>query len=134
MEEASLKKARTQSKKGKQLLPGKKQPFQWSRYSRSHFVNEAISNFDILNWIKCMKLKTFNKVLSGDEILKEKGFFVINLDDKAGAGTHWVAMNMKDVAIEYFGSLGLDCPEEFMMLSFRFNVHYVCNGTINKRK
>ena len=59
---------------------------------------------------------------------------MINLDDKVGAGTHWVAMNMKDVAIEYFDSLGLDCPEEIIMLSFRFNVHYVCNGTINERK
>ena len=39
---------------------------------------------------------------------------MINLDDKVGAGTHWVAMNMKDVAIDYFDSFGLDCPEEII--------------------
>ena len=70
------KESKNPIKKGKRVAAGKKQPFQWSRYSRSHVVNEAISNSDILNWIKCMKLKTFNKVLSGDEILKEKGFFL----------------------------------------------------------
>jgi len=69
---ASKTKVITQSKKGKWLLPGKNS-FQWGPYSRSHFVNEAISDFDILNWIKCMKVKNFNKVLSRDEVLKEKG-------------------------------------------------------------
>jgi len=59
---------------------------------------------------------------------------VINLDDKVGAGTHWVAMNMKDVAIVYFDSFGLDCPKEIIMLSYRFNAHYFYNSTINKRK
>ena len=68
---ASKTKVITQSKKGKWLLPGKNS-FQWGLYSRSHFVNEAISDFDILNWIKCMKVKNFNKVLSRDEVLKEK--------------------------------------------------------------
>ena len=68
---ARKKKVITQSKKGKRLLPGKNS-FQWSPYSRSHFVSEAISDFDILNWIKYMKVKNFNKVLSRDEVLKEK--------------------------------------------------------------
>ena len=59
---------------------------------------------------------------------------MINLDDKVDAGTHWVAMNMKDVAIEYFDSFCLDFPEEIIMLSYRFNVHYVCKSTTTKRK
>ena len=42
-------------------------------------------------------------------------------------------MNMKDVAIEYSDSFGLDCPEEIIMLSYRVNVH-VYNCAINKRK
>ena len=50
---------------------------------------------------------------------------MINLDDKVGAGTHWVALNMKNVAIECFDSFGLDCPAELITLSYRFNVHYV---------
>ena len=33
---------------------------------------------------------------------------MINLDDKVGAGTHWVALNMKNVAIECFDTFGLD--------------------------
>ena len=50
---------------------------------------------------------------------------MINLDDKIGAGTHWVALNMKNVAIECFDTFGLDCPAELIMLSYRFNVYYV---------
>ena len=26
-----------------------------------------------MNWVKCMKVKNFNKVLSGDELMKVKG-------------------------------------------------------------
>ena len=59
---------------------------------------------------------------------------MIKLDDKVGAGTHWAAMNMKDASIVYFDSFGLDCPEEIIMLSYRFNVHYVYNSTIDNRK
>ena len=70
---ASKTKVITQSKKEKGLLSGKREPFQWSLHSWCHFVNEAVSNFYILNWIKCMKVKNFKKVLSGDEILMEKG-------------------------------------------------------------
>ena len=33
---------------------------------------------------------------------------MISLDDKVGAGTHWVALNMKNVAIECFDTFGLD--------------------------
>lgn len=50
---------------------------------------------------------------------------MINLDDKVGAGIHWVALNMKNVATECFDTFGLDCPAELIMLSYRFNVHYV---------
>ena len=55
-------------------------------------------------------MKNFNKE---DEILKEKikrGYHVINLNDKVGAGTHWVRVNVKDDVVEYFDSFGLDCP------------------------
>lgn len=44
-------------------------------------------------------------MLLRDEILKEKmkrGYYVINVNDKVGAGIHWIAMNMKDNLKEYF--------------------------------
>ncbi|PFX26299.1 Collagen-like protein 7 [Stylophora pistillata] len=73
------------NQKGKRTTAGKEQAVQWRPSSRYHFVDKAIPEFDIFNWIKRMKVKTFNKVTSRDEISKEikKGFDVINLGDKA---------------------------------------------------
>lgn len=77
-----------------------------------------------------MKMKNFRRCCQ--EILKEptkKGYYVLDLDDKVGAGTHWVAMNVKDNLIEYFDSFGLDYPEEIIILSDRLSVNYVHNST-----
>ena len=60
------------------------------------FKNEPISNFDILAWLKYLKVKNFNKIISRDEIPFQTkiGCYIINLEDKIGQGTHWIVMHL----------------------------------------
>lgn len=57
------------------------------------------------------------------------GYYVINLDDSMGSGTHWVVMNIRRDIIEYFDSFGLNCPEEIIRVSNRLNLNYIYNST-----
>ena len=56
------------------------------------------------------------------------GFYVINLDDNQGPGTHWVALSVKPFIIKYFDSFGLICPEEIVRLSNILRVYYLYNS------
>ena len=51
------------------------------------------------------------------------GYYVIDLDDSLGSGTHWLVMNIKRDIIEYFDSFGLNCLEEFIRVSNRLNLY-----------
>ena len=57
------------------------------------------------------------------------GYYVTDLDDSMGSGTHWVVMNIRRDIIEYFDSFGLNCPEEIIRVSNRLNLNYVYNST-----
>ena len=47
-------------------------------------------------------------------VLKNK-FYIVNLDDKHGEGTHWILIyNVKDKDCIYFDSFGIDPPEEVL--------------------
>ena len=52
----------------------------------------------------------FNGVYYRDNLLKtiEKGAYVINLDEYADVGTHWIALYVKDNEITYFYSFGVE--------------------------
>ena len=57
------------------------------------FVDYPISNYDILEWVKYLKIKNFKGVFSRDNLkgtIKKPECGIINLDDKIGFGTHWV--------------------------------------------
>ena len=78
-----------------------------------------LTNFDLFNCIKYLKIQKFNKVISREEIseIKKNGFYIINLDDLQNSGTHWVVVNNKPKLIEYFDSFGMSYPEELKQLN-----------------
>ena len=76
------------------------------------------------------KNKSFGGVFSGDIIQiednKQKKFYILNLDDETGPGTHWVVLFMhryltKRVPI-YFDSFGVYPPKE---LNFIENLYFI---------
>ena len=57
----------------------------------------------------------FNGVYSRDNLSKliEKGAYIINLDEYAEVGTHWIALYAKNDKIIYFDSFGVEhVPKE----------------------
>ena len=89
-------------------------------YANQHFVIKPLSNFDLMDWVKKLKIKHFRGVYSRDglprKIKKECG--IINLDDIQGDGTHWVCYRNLDSivgslpVVEYFDPFGLTMPNE----------------------
>ena len=58
-----------------------------------------------------MKYKTITKgVYSRDDLPNtiKNGAYVINLDEYADVGTHWIALYVKNNEITYFDSLGVE--------------------------
>ena len=110
---------------------GQKLTIQKHLSSRCNFVNKALSNYHIINWVKCTGIKQFMGVFSRDKISdKHKtGSYVIYFDDSVGSGTHLVVMNIRKDIIECFDSFGLNCPEQVINVSNRLNVNYVYNST-----
>ena len=125
----------------------KKQPIQLNSHSRNHFIIrgtygspntppsqlnfeiKALSNFDLMGWIKKLGIKHFRGIYSRDglphKIKKECG--IINLDDIQGPGTHWVCYRNGGSAspqnppaggesglYEYFDPFGLIMPNEVL--------------------
>ena len=84
-----------------------------------------------MNWIKFFGINNFNHVISRDQIQNQnkRGFYIVNLDNKQGPGTHWVAMKIGQHLIEYFDSFGLNCPMEVVSLSNKIGINYVYNST-----
>ena len=67
-----------------------------------------------MDWVAKLKIKHFRGIYSRDglacKMRKECG--IINLDDTAGAGTHWVCYRNLDSMVEYFDPFGLIMPNE----------------------
>ena len=79
------------------------------------FVNKALSNFDLMDWVKKLGIKHFRGIYSRDNLPKhiKKGVGIINLDTQIGQGTHWVAYrNIGPKYTEYFDSFGLIMPKK----------------------
>ena len=71
-----------------------------------------LTNFEIQRY--CQNEPRFNGVLSRNLLLKMKDeAYVINLDEYAEAGTHWIALFCNKISVIYFDSLGVEqVPEE----------------------
>ena len=114
-----LKKTSTKEK-GRRSTPRKRQPVQrytTIRSSSIRFINKALSNIDILDWVTKLGIKQFRGVYSRDNLpakMNKKECGIINLDSQIGPGTHWVCYRNIDKYCEYLGSFGLPMPEEVL--------------------
>ena len=107
---------------GKRIAVRKKQPVQRNSNCGRHFVNKALSNFDLEGWIDKLGIKHFRGIYSRDalpESINKKECGMINLDDIEGEGTHWVCYrNLEKNLGEYFDPFGLIMPYEIRDISF----------------
>ena len=74
------------------------------------------TNIEIINYYK--DESRFNGVYSRDNLrIKIKnGAYVINLDEYADVGTHWIALYVKNNKLIYFDSFGVEhVPKEIIM-------------------
>ena len=69
-----------------------------------------MSNFDIMNWVKELKIKHFDGVFTKDSRQWAPNCGIINLDINNGPGTHWVCY----VDSFYFDPFGLPPPENIL--------------------
>ena len=71
-----------------------------------------LTNFEIQKYYK--NEPRFNDLYSRDNLPKTKnGACVINLDEYADVGTHWIALYVKNNEITYFDSFGVEhVPKE----------------------
>ena len=80
-----------------------------------------MSNFDIINICKELKIKNFKGVFMRDELNKSKitnnESLVLNLDVSSGPGIHWMCMFTDDNVSYYFDSYGLPPPAEILEYS-----------------
>ena len=74
-----------------------------------------LTNFEISKYYK--NEPRFNGVFSRDNFPKSirKGAYVVNLDEYADIGTHWIALYVKNNEFVYFDSFGVKhIPKEIM--------------------
>ena len=120
--------------KRERIITRSKQPIQQHSISRSNIVKPIfkdipLSNFDLLEWVKYLKIPNFKGIYSRNSLdhFHNKGCCIINLDDKIGSGTHWVAEYIKPPMIYYFDSFSIHPPLEFIEHAKRLNMQYVYN-------
>ena len=68
-----------------------------------------MSNFDLLDWCKYLKIP-INNVLSRDQTVPHNhklALFIYNLEPSYGRGTHWTSSYVKNNVINYFDSFGM---------------------------
>ncbi len=76
-------------------------------------MSGSLSNFDIIDICKRLSIPLAGVVSRNEKYPSCKGkLLVINLDDKAGQGTHWVGLIEFPDHFEYFDSFGVYAPEE----------------------
>ena len=76
-----------------------------------------LTNFEIKEYHE--NEPRFNGVYSRDNLPKtiKKGAYIINLDEYADVGTHWIALYVKNNEVSYFDSFGVErVPKEIKKL------------------
>ena len=76
---------------------------------------KALSNFDLEDAAKELKIKCFRGVFLLDTLPKKpikKECGIVNLDKSGGSGTHWVAWYKNGGNKIYFDSYGVQQPKE----------------------
>ena len=126
-----------QGKKRKRTFAGGQQPIQPHPHLGSNSLKAKpkwkdipLSNFDLLKWVDFLKIKNFKGIFSRDskEHLHKTGSCIINLDDKIGNGTHWVATDIKGKNVFYFDSFSMPPPIEFIHYAKRIGKQIIFNS------
>ena len=78
---------------------------------------EPLSNFQIIEKCKELRIKNFKGVFMRDELNKnskstENECLVLNIDSIKNVGTHWTCLFIKNSKLYYFDSFGFEPPLE----------------------
>ena len=79
--------------------------------------NKPLSNIELLEAARKLKIPNCRGVSLRDTLPnkpKKKECGILNLDDTAGLGTHWVAWYKNGTEKKYFDSYGLQPPNELV--------------------
>ena len=78
---------------------------------------EPLSNIQIIDKCKELKIKNFKGVFMRDELkgrTSKNECFILNHDISSNNGTHWTCLFVKNAIAYYFDSFGLDPPLEIL--------------------
>jgi len=79
--------------------------------------NKPLTNFELLEAVKELKIPNFRGVFLRNELPKKpriKECGILNLDDGGKGGTHWVAWSKSKQENIYFDSFGIQPPLEII--------------------
>ncbi len=86
---------------------------------------EALSNFEIIDKCKELKIKNFTGVFMRDELKNlnpsKNECLILNHDNSSSEGTHWTSLFIEKGVAIYFDSYGLDPPLEVIDYCKRLN-------------
>lgn len=87
----------------------------------------ALSNFDIMDLLKKNNVSVNDIIMKDYDGVLKKGFYIVNLDDTGGAGTHWTAFYFDGKLNIYFDSFGLPPPKniEKLLGNFIYNTEHI---------
>ena len=75
--------------------------------------SHPLTNFEILKYYQ--NEPRVNGAYSRDNLQKEDGAYVINLDEYSDIGSHWVALHVLNNNVSYFESFGVEhVPKEIL--------------------
>lgn len=90
----------------------------------------SLSNVDIMNILKKSKLNINDIIMRDHDRKLTKGFYIVNLDDSNGGGTHWTALYYDGLINIYMDSFGMRPPkniESLLTPRFMFNKEHIQN-------
>ena len=79
--------------------------------------NKPLTNFELLDAVKKLKISHFRGVFMRNKlpsVPRKIECGILNLDDKLGKGTHWVAYYKNNERKLYFDSFGVRPPKEII--------------------
>ena len=69
-------------------------------------LSHPLTNFEILKYYQ--NEPRVNGAYSRDNLQKEDGAYVINLDEYSDIGSHWVALYVQNNDVTYFNTYGIE--------------------------
>jgi len=96
--------------------------------------NKPLSNFELLEAVKRLKISNFREVYLRDTLPKralKNECGILNLDDSTGNGTHWVAWFKKGRIKYYFDSFGIQPPlelQDYLKSFILYNTEQIQSG------